>query len=152
MDLKKYKAFLNEQELPNFSDVDKEILQFMADNVELIEVGDYVDEIANKLGNRAYFTTYHSEGLDFLQRAGGLKALGYILDKEREYSGEVSGETIDNLTEENYSPLANLYAFFKVEELILASDVYAQKIARNEEEMDQQDIDDLGEELNFLAS
>ena len=143
---------LKEQDMPEFSEIDKEILQFMADNVDQIEVGDYVDEVANRLGNEAYFTTYHSDGFDFLQRAGGLKALAYILDKERDLIGEVSEETIDDLKEENYSPLANLYAFYKVEELILASEIYAQKIARGEEEMDQQDIEDLKTELEFLAS
>ena len=143
---------LKENDMKEYSETDKQILDFMADNTELIEEGSDIDEIDGPLVNEAYFTLDDVAGKKFLKDAGGIDALAYIIEQDEMFFGEVDQGTVQLMKERRYDGLANLYVFYRGKELLEDSEVLKQKIAADDDEMDQADIEQLEEELRFLSS
>ena len=144
---------LKENEMKEYSETDKQILDFMADNAELVDEGTDIDEIFHFLVNEAYFTLDSVAGKKFLKDAGGLDALAYIIEQEDyETMGGGDGSILSLLKERSYEGLANLYVYYRGQEILQDSEVLSQKRAADEDTMDQADIEQLEEELRFLAS
>ena len=158
MDLKKYKAFLNEQELPNLNTFDKKILQYAADYIENVEVGEDPTDVADAIFNRGdgVIISYY-DGIQLIQSyygdngEGWTNALEYLFEKADDM-GMDSVFIGDLIKEGRWDTLGNLLLLYKAEEVLLASEVLAQLIATNEDEMTQEDIENLEQELEFLAS
>ena len=152
--LKRFQRFLNEEEIPNFSDTDKEILEFIKDRTDMIEVGSLPQEIADYTLNQDYFVDQgdEEEGKSFLERAGGAwEILDFIFERSEDFG--MTDSVIDDIKNKKWDSLARLYALYRAEELLLASEVLAQKIASGDEELSAEDIQDLEDELElFIAS
>ena len=136
-------------ELPTFSQTDKEILRFMADNTDFIDEGAEASEVSDYLLNQDYFINKGKtqEGKDFLSRSGGLDSLEIVMERSREY-GDVD-YIADYIAKGDWDKIANLYALFRGEEILLASEVLAPLIA-NDETLDAEDIQDLEQELELF--
>jgi hypothetical protein len=159
MDLKKYKAFLNEQELPNFSKFDKMVLQYAADNIENLEEGVSPHDVANAIFYSGDgIIIYYDDGIKLLESyygdngEGWTNAIEYLYERTEEDGIDSSVFIGDLIKNGRWDSLGNHLLFYRGEELLLASEVLAQLIAANEDEMTKEDIEDLENELEFLAS
>jgi len=145
-----YLSKINEMtELPNFSETDKEILEFMSDRTDLIEVGVEAGEVSDYLLNHDYFVDpgYIEEGKDFLNRAGGLEALELVMERSRDY--DMIDSVARDISKAEWDKVARLYAYYRGEELLLASEILAELYA-NEEGVTEQDIKNLERELKLF--
>jgi len=155
--LKRFQRFLNEEEIPFFNNFEKQILQYGLDNIENLQPGVYAeevgDEIFNPPGDGAFI--YNSDGVEFLSNfndrdggSGWASALEFAFDAADEMgSTEFIAERIQ---EGNWAGVANYIIIEMGRRLILASEVLAQKIAADEDEMSAEDIEDLQDELELF--
>lgn len=155
MDIKKYKAFINEDELPYFSNFDKEILQYGLDNIENIREGDDPYEAADQLfSDPEGLVIYHHDGINLLSNFnhrdrgdGWANALAYVFEKSDELGDfDYVG---DRIKEGNWAAIANYLINEYGKELILASDILAQAISVDKP-LTVEDIEDLGDELQLF--
>ena len=151
--IKSFKKYLNEQDIPDFSESDKEILEFIKDRLDMLEDKSSSDsfEVVAATFNQDYFIDDGdtAEGLRFLKTLGnGWETISNIIDR----SGD-NGSTdylIEKIANKEWDAVARLYSLFRAEELMLSSEVLGQKQARGEEELDASDIEDLRDELTIF--
>ena len=148
-----------EQDLPEFNNFEKEILQYGLDNIESLQPGSYASEVGDEIFNPAGdgIIIYNNEGIEFLtkfnNREGGYgwaAALEYAFDAAEEMGNdEFLAEMIRS---GNWAGISNYLIIEMGRRLILASEILAQKIANNDEEMDAEDIKDLEQELDLFIN
>ena len=151
--IKSFKKYLNEQDIPDFSESDKEILEFIKDRLDMLEDKSSSDsfEVVAATFNQDYFIDDGDtdDGLRFLKTLGnGWETISNIIDR----SGD-NGSTdylIEKIANKEWDAVARLYSLFRAEELMLSSEVLGQKQARGEEELDASDIEDLRDELTIF--
>ena len=151
--IKSFKKYLNEQDIPDFSESDKEILEFIKDRLDMLEDKSSSDsfEVVAATFNQDYFIDDGDtdDGLRFLKTLGnGWETISNIIDR----SGD-DGSTdylIEKIANKEWDAVARLYSLFRAEELMLSSEVLGQKQARGEEELDASDIEDLRDELTIF--
>lgn len=151
--IKSFKKYLNEQDIPDFSESDKEILEFIKDRLDMLEDKSSSDsfEVVAATFNQDYFIDDGdtADGLRFLKTLGnGWETISNIIDR----SGD-NGSTdylIEKIANKEWDAVARLYSLFRAEELMLSSEVLGQKQARGEEELDASDIEDLRDELTIF--
>lgn len=155
--IKRFKNYINEQEIPYFSEFDKGVFDYVLNNIENLRPGDSADpmEVADHTLNNSENIIYHSEGIKFLESfegemglRGWTGALEYAFNKAQDYDNE---SYISELVQSgNWAQLANFIILMKGEELMIASEVLAQKIANGDYILDAGDIQDLEDELNLF--
>tara|TARA_R110000823_G_scaffold181259_1_gene313556 strand:+ start:611 stop:1081 length:471 start_codon:yes stop_codon:yes gene_type:complete len=151
--IKSFKKYLNEQDIPDFSESDKEILEFIKDRLDMLDDNSSSDsfDVVNATLNQDYFIDDGdtADGLRFLKTLGnGWETISNIIDR----SGD-DGSTdylIEKIANKEWDAVARLYSLFRAEELMLSSEVLGQKQARGEEELDASDIEDLRDELTIF--
>ena len=151
--IKSFKKYLNEQDIPDFSESDKEILEFIKDRLDMLDDNSSSDsfEVVAAIVNQDYFIDKGDtdDGLRFLKTLGnGWETISNIIDR----SGD-NGSTdylIEKIANKEWDAVARLYSLFRAEELMLSSEVLGQKQAREEEELDASDIEDLRDELTIF--
>ena len=151
--IKSFKKYLNEQDTPDFSESDKEILEFIKDRLDMLDDNSSSDsfEVVAAIVNQDYFIDKGDtdDGLRFLKTLGnGWETISNIIDR----SGD-DGSTdylIEKIANKEWDAVARLYSLFRAEELMLSSEVLGQKQARGEEELDASDIEDLRDELTIF--
>ena len=151
--IKSFKKYLNEQDIPDFSESDKEIFEFIKDRLDMLEDKSSSDsfEVVAATFNQDYFIDDGdtADGLRFLKTLGnGWETISNIIDR----SGD-NGSTdylIEKIANKEWDAVARLYSLFRAEELMLSSEVLGQKQARGEEELDASDIEDLRDELTIF--
>tara|TARA_R110002124_G_scaffold25435_1_gene92241 strand:- start:378 stop:848 length:471 start_codon:yes stop_codon:yes gene_type:complete len=151
--IKSFKKYLNEQDIPDFSESDKEILEFIKDRLDMLDDNSSSDsfEVVAAIVNQDYFIDKGDtdDGLRFLKTLGnGWETISNIIDR----SGD-DGSTdylIEKIANKEWDAVARLYSLFRAEELMLSSEVLGQKQARGEEELDASDIEDLRDELTIF--
>lgn len=151
--IKSFKKYLNEQDIPDFSESDKEILEFIKDRLDMLEDKSSSDsfEVVAATFNQDYFIDDGdtAEGLRFLKTLGnGWETISNIIDR----SGD-NGSTdylIEKIANKEWDAVARLYSLYRAEELMLSSEVLGQKQDRGEEELDASDIEDLRDELTIF--
>ena len=148
-ELENFRKYLREEEVPTFTEIEKEILQFALDNIGNIPEGEYADDMANSLLNLDYFTDNDKEGREFLERVGVLDALAYIFDTENDRFGEYYSDKY--IREKNYQGLANIYALYLGEELLYQIPTY-QRLLDDGDNLTNDMIGALEDELEFLLS
>ena len=158
--LKRFQNYINEQEIPFFNNFEKEILQIGLDNIESLQPGSSVSEVGDEIFNPPGdgIIIYNNEGVEFLSNfnnrdggSGWSSALEYAFDAAEEMGND---EFIAEMIRSgNWAGVANYLIIEMGRRLILASEVLAQKIANDDEEMSAEDIQDLEDELElFIAS
>ena len=148
-ELENFRKYLREEEVPTFTEIEKEILQFALDNIGNIPEGEYADDMANSLLNLDYFTDNDKEGREFLERVGVLDALAYILDMERDRFGDYYSDKY--IRDKDYQGLANVYAYYLGEELLYQIPTY-QRLLDDGDNLTNDMIGALEDELEFLLS
>ena len=151
--IKSFKKYLNEQDIPDFSESDKEILEFIKDRLDMLDDNSSSDsfDVVNATLNQDYFIDDGDtdDGLRFLKTLGnGWETISNIIDR----SGD-DGSTdylIEKIANKEWDAVARVYSLFRAEELMLSSEVLGQKQARGEEELDASDIEDLRDELTIF--
>ena len=151
--IKSFKKYLNEQDTPDFSESDKEILEFIKDRLDMLDDNSSSDsfEVVAATLNQDYFIDDGdtADGLRFLKTLGnGWETISNIIDR----SGD-NGSTdylIEKIANKEWDAVARVYSLFRAEELMLSSEVLGQKQARGEEELDASDIEDLRDELTIF--
>ena len=151
--IKSFKKYLNEQDIPDFSESDKEILEFIKDRLDMLDDNSSSDsfEVVAATLNQDYFIDDGdtADGLRFLKTLGnGWETISNIIDR----SGD-DGSTdylIEKIANKEWDAVARVYSLFRAEELMLSSEVLGQKQARGEEELDASDIEDLRDELTIF--
>jgi hypothetical protein len=151
--IKSFKKYLNEQDIPDFSESDKEILEFIKDRLDMLDDNSSSDsfEVVAATFNQDYFIDDGDtdDGLRFLKTLGnGWETISNIIDR----SGD-DGSTdylIEKIANKEWDAVAGIYIVFRAEELMLSSEVLGQKQARGEEELDASDIEDLRDELTIF--
>ena len=151
--IKSFKKYLNEQDIPDFSESDKEILEFIKDRLDMLDDNSSSDsfEVVAAIVNQDYFIDKGDtdDGLRFLKTLGnGWETISNIIDR----SGD-DGSTdylIEKIANKEWDAVARLYSLFRAEELMLSSEVLGRKQARGEEELDASDIEDLRDELTIF--
>jgi len=156
MNEKKYKAFLNEQDLPDFNEFEKEVLQYGLDNIGNLEAGAiYPNDVANDLYNRNETIIYHHEGIDLINKFQGDDGTGWAAALEYLFRTASDMGTVDNLLEAiaegNWAKVASLLLLFKGEELLRGSEIIAQAVS-GDDELTDEDIENLEQELELFIS
>ena len=151
--IKSFKKYLNEQDIPDFSESDKEILEFIKDRLDMLEDKSSSDsfEVVAATFNQDYFIDDGdtAEGLRFLKTLGnGWETISNIIDRSGDYGS--TDYLIEKIANKEWDAVARLYSLFRAEELMLSSEVLGQKQARGEEELDASDIEDLRDELTIF--
>lgn len=156
MNEKKYKAFLNEQDLPDFNDFEKEVLQYGLDNIENLEAGAvYPNDVANDLYNSSETVIYHHDGIELISKFQGDEGTGWAAALEYLFRMASDMGTVDNLLEAiaegNWAKVASILLLFKGEELLNGSEIIAQAVA-SDEELTDEDIENIEQELELFIS
>ena len=151
--IKSFKKYLNEQDIPDFSESDKEILEFIKDRLDMLEDKSSSDsfEVVAATFNQDYFIDDGdtAEGLRFLKTLGnGWETISNIIDRSGDYGS--TDYLIEKIANKEWDAVARVYSLFRAEELMLSSEVLGQKQARGEEELDASDIEDLRDELTIF--
>tara|TARA_B110000908_G_scaffold110952_1_gene130147 strand:- start:917 stop:1387 length:471 start_codon:yes stop_codon:yes gene_type:complete len=151
--IKSFKKYLNEQDIPDFSESDKEILEFIKDRLDMLEDKSSSDsfEVVAATFNQDYFIDDGdtAEGLRFLKTLGnGWETISNIIDRSGDYGS--TDYLIEKIANKEWDAVARLYSLYRAEELMLSSEVLGQKQARGEEELDASDIEDLRDELTIF--
>lgn len=158
MNEKKYKAFLNEQELPEFNNFEKQILQYGLDHIGDVREGEHAEDVADIMFNPEGdgIIIYNQEGIEFLTKfndrdagSGWASALEYVFDIAEDYS--FTDYISEKIQQGNWAAVANYIIAEMGRRLIVGSEVLAQAIA-NEEQMTAEDIQDLEQELELFIS
>ena len=154
--LNTFKKYLNEEELPYFTDFDKSILKFILDNIENIEEGDDVnDVVSTTLDQDTNFSNY-GDALRFIESFNGEYGRGWHEAIEYLYSladefGEEEKNVISGYFENGqWHKVADYILLGKARELLSSSEILAQKIANGDDVMTAEDIEDLEQELDFI--
>tara|TARA_B110000902_G_scaffold14812_1_gene17554 strand:- start:1019 stop:1489 length:471 start_codon:yes stop_codon:yes gene_type:complete len=151
--IKSFKKYLNEQDIPDFSESDKEILEFIKDRLDMLDDKSSSDsfEVVAATFNQDYFIDDGdtAEGLRFLKTLGnGWETISNIIDRSGDYGS--TDYLIEKIANKEWDAVARLYSLFRAEELMLSSEVLGQKQDRGEEELDASDIEDLRDELTIF--
>ena len=151
--IKSFKKYLNEQDIPDFSESDKEILEFIKDRLDMLDDNSSSDsfDVVNALVNEDYFIDDGdtADGLRFLKTLGnGWETISNIIDRSGD--DDSTDYLIEKIANKEWDAVARLYSLFRAEELMLSSEVLGQKQARGEEELDASDIEDLRDELTIF--
>lgn len=151
--IKSFKKYLNEQDIPDFSESDKEILEFIKDRLDMLEDKSSSDsfEVVAATFNQDYFIDDGdtAEGLRFLKTLGnGWETISNIIDRSGDYGS--TDYLIEKIANKEWDAVARLYSLYRAEELMLSSEVLGQKQDRGEEELDASDIEDLRDELTIF--
>ena len=151
--IKSFKKYLNEQDIPDFSESDKEILEFIKDRLDMLDDNSSSDsfEVVAATFNQDYFIDDGdtADGLRFLKTLGnGWETISNIIDRSGDYGS--TDYLIEKIANKEWDAVARLYSLFRAEELMLSSEVLGQKQARGEEELDASDIEDLRDELTIF--
>ena len=151
--IKSFKKYLNEQDIPDFSESDKEILEFIKDRLDMLDDNSSSDsfEVVAATFNQDYFIDDGdtAEGLRFLKTLGnGWETISNIIDRSGDYGS--TDYLIEKIANKEWDAVARLYSLYRAEELMLSSEVLGQKQARGEEELDASDIEDLRDELTIF--
>ena len=151
--IKSFKKYLNEQDIPDFSESDKEILEFIKDRLDMLDDNSSSDsfEVVAATLNQDYFIDDGdtADGLRFLKTLGnGWETISNIIDRSGDYGS--TDYLIEKIANKEWDAVARLYSLFRAEELMLSSEVLGQKQARGEEELDASDIEDLRDELTIF--
>lgn len=152
--IKKFKKYLNEQEIPDFNDFEKNILQYAVDYIENVEEGDYGDDVASSIFNTNTIIDTYFEGIKLLEAyngdngSGWANGLEYLFDK-----GDDMGMDPDNIgsmiKDGGWNAVGNLLLLLKGEELLQQSEVIS-RVIRSNETMTASDIEDLEDELKLF--
>ena len=153
--LNTFKKYLNEEELPEFNNFQKQILKYGLGNVEYLQPGDQASEVADALFNRPEMVTSYYEGITLLSNyndansgEGWTGALEYLFERGEDFG--MSESLSENIKDAAWDSLASLLIYWKGEELLVASEILGQKFATGDEEMDAEDIQDLENELELF--
>tara|TARA_R110000822_G_scaffold33208_2_gene94923 strand:- start:1001 stop:1471 length:471 start_codon:yes stop_codon:yes gene_type:complete len=151
--IKSFKKYLNEQDIPDFSESDKEILEFIKDRLDMLDDNSSSDsfEVVAATLNQDYFIDDGdtADGLRFLKTLGnGWETISNIIDRSGD--DDSTDYLIEKIANKEWDAVARLYSLFRAEELMLSSEVLGQKQARGEEELDASDIEDLRDELTIF--
>ena len=151
--IKSFKKYLNEQDIPDFSESDKEILEFIKDRLDMLDDNSSSDsfEVVFAILNQDYFIDDGDtdDGLRFLKTLGnGWETISNIIDRSGDDGS--TDDLIEKIANKEWDAVARLYSLFRAEELMLSSEVLGQKQARGEEELDASDIEDLRDELTIF--
>ena len=145
---------INEQDMPNLTDTDKEILDFVADRTDMLEPDMEASpyEVALMTLNQDYFINDgdSQSGFDFLQRAGGLSTISYLFEKAEEM-GDVEYFAKD-VSSQKWDQVARLYALYKGQDLLEQYSEVLRDLYSTEDELGEDGIENLNTELNFLIS
>ena len=154
--LKRFQRFLNEEEMPYFTDFDKSIFQYIIDNIENLQEGDDVNDVVRKtLDQDTNFPNY-GDALKFIESFNGeygrgwYEAIEYVYSQADEFGDDQKRVVSSHLENGEWNLIADLILLGKAEEIILASEVLAQKIAAGDEELSAEDIQDLEDELELF--
>ena len=148
--IKKFKNYLNEQEIPNFNNFEKKILQYAVDYIENIEEGIDGEEAAFTIFHNISIDTYF-EGIELIESyngdngSGWVNALEYLFEKEEEMGIEIGNTIKDG----RWDTVGSLLVLLKGEELLDQSEVIS-RVIRSNEVMTASDIEDLEDELNLF--
>ena len=151
--IKSFKKYLNEQDIPDFSESDKEILEFIKDRLDMLEDKSSSDsfEVVAATFNQDYFIDDGdtANGLRFLKTLGnGWETISNIIDRSGDYGS--TDYLIEKIANKEWDAVARLCSYYRAEELMLSSEVLGQKQDRGEEELDASDIEDLRDELTIF--
>ena len=151
--IKSFKKYLNEQDIPDFSESDKEILEFIKDRLDMLEDKSSSDsfEVVAATLNQDYFIDDGdtADGLRFLKTLGnGWETISNIIDRSGD--DDSTDYLIEKIANKEWDAVARLYSLFRAEELMLSSEVLGRKQDRGEEELDASDIEDLRDELTIF--
>ena len=156
--LKKFQAYLNEEELPYFNNFEKQVLQYGLDHIGDVKEGDQAEDVADIMFNPEGdgIIIYNQEGVDFLTKfndrdagSGWASALEYVFDVAADY--EFTDYISEKIQEGNWAAVANYIIAEMGRRLILGSEVLAQAISNNEQ-VTAEDIEDLEQELELFIS
>ena len=151
--IKSFKKYLNEQDIPDFSESDKEIFEFIKDRLDMLDDNSSSDsfEVVAATLNQDYFIDDGdtADGLRFLKTLGnGWETISNIIDRSGDYGS--TDYLIEKIANKEWDAVARSYSLYRAEELMLSSEVLGQKQDRGEEELDASDIEDLRDELTIF--
>ena len=146
--LNTFKKYLNEEELPEFNNFQKQILKYGLDNIENIQPGDQASEVADALFNQPEMVNSYYEGITLLSNYNDANSGEGWTGEEFGMSESLS----ENIKDAAWDSLASLLIYWKGEELLVASEILGQKFATGDEEMDAEDIQDLEQELELFIN
>jgi hypothetical protein len=157
--IKNFRKYLNEEEFPFFNNFEKEVLQYGLDNIENLQPGAYTEEVADEIFNPPGdgIIIYNNEGVEFISKfndrdggSGWASGLEYAFDAadEMDNTQYIAGLMLEG----NWAGVANYIIMEMGRRLLVASEILAQKIASNDEEMSEEDIEDLKDELELFIS
>ena len=139
---------LKENDMKEYTNIDKKVLSILADMAENIPEGTPVDEVDDYMIYQAEPFIYHSDGLDFINSfpGGWTYALEYAFDSDHSDNWLSTA-----VAEGNWAGVATAIYQDKGMELLQDSEILitAEKLGND---LTQEDIEQLGEELEFLAS
>ena len=152
--LKKFKQYLNEEEIPYFSDFDKKIFQYAVDNIENVGEGTDGDEVAREIIAAGDIINTYWEGIQLISSypgesgSGWSNALEYIYGRADDM-GLGDDFISESIKSGRWDVLGNILLEYKIEELLVASEIIAQAISSNEP-LTKEDIQDLEQELDLF--
>ena len=139
---------LKENEMKEYTNIDKKVLSILAGMAENIPEGTPADEVDTYMIYEADPFIYHSDGLDFINSfpGGWTYALEYAFDND-----DSEGWLSTAVAEGNWAGVATAIYQDKGMQLLQDSEILttAEKLGND---LTQEDIDLLEEELRFLAS
>ena len=146
------KKAITEQEIPEFTDFEKEILQIGIDNIGNIEVGTSPYLAGDAIYNTDTLTR-HSDGIALLNKyqgnegTGWTGALKYLFEEAENHSAESISKKI---AEGNWSSIGTILALYLGADLIRRSEIIELAIKSNQD-LTSGDIEDLEDELNLFV-
>tara|TARA_R110000744_G_scaffold317248_1_gene423900 strand:+ start:520 stop:1008 length:489 start_codon:yes stop_codon:yes gene_type:complete len=146
------KKAITEQEIPEFTDFEKEILQIGIDNIGNIEVGTSPYLAGDAIYNTDTLTR-HSDGIALLNKyqgnegTGWTGALKYLFEEAENHSAESISKKI---AEGNWSSIGTILALYLGADLIRRSEIIELAIKSNQD-LTSGDIEDLEDELTLFV-
>ena len=156
--LKKFQAYLNEEELPYFNDFEKQVLQYGLDHIGDVREGEQAEDVVDIMFNPEGdgIIIYNQEGIDILTKfndrdagSGWASALEYAFDIAADYDS--TDYMSEKVQEGNWAAVADYIIAEMGRRLMVSSEILAQAIANNEK-MTAEDIEDLKQELELFIS
>ena len=153
---KQTEKVMTEQEIPEFTNFEKEILKIGIRNIDNLKVGTHPYEAGDAIYNTDSID-YHSEGIDLLNKYWGIAGTGWTgaleyLFEEGENRGFEPEFMSEKIAEGDWASVGNLLVFCLGEDLTRRSEVIERAIRSNQEELTSEDIEDLEDELNLFIS
>ena len=148
------KKAITEQEIPEFTDFEKEILQIGIDNIGNIEVGTSPYLAGDAIYNTDTLTR-HSDGIALLNKYQGSEGTGWTgaleyLFEEAENHGFESKSISEKIAEGNWSSIGTILALYLGADLIRRSEIIELAIKSNQD-LTSGDIEDLEDELTLFV-